>query len=265
MKPLVCMLSLALTPSLFAQASRRVAPLVNPAFYQFPSLADASQPLWGNLRVLDMRPSPAPGGTVSVDQLRIPKAALKEIDAYLHKLADGKVEESARHLEKALQIYPNLPAAHYNLGLCYAKLREYDKAAVQFQAAAQGDAKLVEPWVNLGSVYFLQKRYSDGESAARRALDLDPLNTPARYLLGRILALEGQYGTETLDLLGKSKESYPVARLVLASVLLKRKEVPEAVAELRAYLNEPAAPEKEKVACMVERLTTPGTASCAMN
>jgi tetratricopeptide (TPR) repeat protein len=265
MKSLVCLLSLALASGLFAQAPRRIGTLLNPASRQYVTLADTTQPPWDSLPVLDMRPAGPAGGTVSVDQLLVPKAALKEIDAYQHKLASGKIEESAKHLEKALLIYPNLPAAHYNLGLCYAKLRAYDKAAVQFQAAAEGAPKLVEPWINLGSVYFLDKRYPDGEAAARRALDLDPLNPTARYLLGRILALEGQNGQETIDLLTKSKTNYPVARLILASVLLKRNQVPDAISELRAYLNEPSVPEKEKVTCMVERLTAPGTSNCAMN
>lgn len=263
MKPLVCLLSLALSSSLFGQASRRVG-IVNPDFHQFPTLSDA-QPPWGNLPVLDMRGAPVPGGIVSVDQLMIPKAALKEIDAYRRTFAAGKLAESAKHLEKALEIYPNLPAAHYNLGLCYAKLREYDKAAGAFQSAAEGNARLVEPWVNLGSVYFLQKRYPDGEAAARRALDLDPTNATARYLLGRMLALQGQNGQETVDLLTKSKEGFPMARLTLASVLLKRNQVPEAITELREYLNVPGAPEKEKVTCMVTRLNAPGTSHCAMN
>jgi tetratricopeptide (TPR) repeat protein len=263
MKSLVCLLSLALASGLFAQSARHSGIILNPAYQQFPALADA-QP-WGSLSVLDMRPVQPPGGTVSVDQLMLPKAALKEIDAYRQKFAAGKIEESARHLEKALRIYPNLPAAHYNLGLCYAKLRTYDKAIVEFQTAAEGEPRLVEPWINLGSVYFLERRYPDGEAAARRALDLDPVNPVARYLLGRVLALQGQYGQETIDLLTKSRANYPVARLVLASILLKRNEVPGAVGELRAYLDDPAAPEKEKVACMVEHLTAPGTSNCAMN
>jgi hypothetical protein len=77
--------------------------------------------------------------------------------------------------------------------------------------------------------------------------------------------MEGQYTQETVELLRKSREESPTARLLLASVLLKRNATDEAVAELRGYLEQPNAQGKDKVECMVERLTKPaGTVSCAM-
>ena len=55
-----------------------------------------------------------------------------------------------------------------------------------------------------------------------------------------------------------------MGHLVLANLLLKRNAKEEAVAELREYLKQPGVADKDKVACMLERLTgSAGSTSCA--
>jgi len=55
-----------------------------------------------------------------------------------------------------------------------------------------------------------------------------------------------------------------VGHLVLANLLLKGNAKEEAVAELREYLKQPGVADKDKVACMLERLTgSAGSTSCA--
>jgi tetratricopeptide (TPR) repeat protein len=209
----------------------------------------------------------APGGaaTVSVRQLQIPAAAMKELQAFQEKFVAGKMEEAAKHVQKAIHIYPQLAGAHHNLGLCYAHLGQYDQASAEFQTAAELDGRLVQPRVSLAEVYLLQKKYAEGEAAARSALDLDPVNALARYFLGRNMVLAGHDTPEAVELLRKSRAEFPGARLALSDVLLKHHEVDDAVRELREYLQQPNAPAKDKVACMVERLTMPaGSSTCAL-
>jgi predicted Zn-dependent protease len=117
----------------------------------------------------------------------------------------------------------------------------------------------------LAKVYFLQHKYTEGEAAARRALEIDPVNGDAKYFLGRNLVSKGKDTPEAVELLKKSKEQYPVARLVLANMYLKHGAMKDAVDELRGYIAQPDAPSKEKVACMVRKLTEPeGTVDCAL-
>jgi tetratricopeptide (TPR) repeat protein len=125
---------------------------------------------------------------------------------------------------------------------------------------------MVRPWLGLSKVYFLQKKYAEGESAARRALDIDPVNGDAQYFLARNLISNGQETPEALQLLRKSKEQYAVSRLLLANVYLKHGAVDEAVAELRGYAVQPNVEAKERVLCMVRHLTEPeGTVNCSIN
>ena len=199
----------------------------------------------------------APGGKVSVDTLEIPEAARKEMQECAKNSEAGKLQDSVKHAEKALRIYPQWAAAHQDLGQIFARMRQYQAAIAEFHIAAALDARMVEPWVSLASAYFLEEQYAEGEKAARRALEIDLLNPTARYLLGRILTARGDYGPEVIEQLRASGTRFPAARLVLAALLLKHQAIEEAAAELRAYLQQPEAPQKEKVACLVEMLTEP--------
>ena len=209
--------------------------------------------------------STPPGETVSVNTLEIPEAARKEMQEFSKNFQAGKLEESAKHGEKALRISPQWAAAHLDLGQCYARMRQYEKAIEEFHNAAALDARMVKPWVSLAAVYLLEGQYPEGENAARRALEIDPANSNARYFLGRTLAVQGRDLSDAIELLEKTKEQYPAARLVLANIYLKQGQTDEAVGELRGYVADPNAPQKEKVGCMVEKLTNPaGTVNCAM-
>jgi tetratricopeptide (TPR) repeat protein len=207
----------------------------------------------------------AAGSTVSVDTLQIPETALKEMHEFQKKFDEGKIDEAARHAEKALKIFPQWAAAHQDLGQSYARMRQYDKAFAEFHNAASLDAKMVAPWVSMAGAYFLQGQYHEGENAARRALELDPANGPATYFLGRTLVAQEHELTNAMELLRKSQEQFPAAHLVLANVYLKQNQTDEAVGELRSYLGQANAPAKEKVACMVDHLTKPAeTLTCSM-
>ena len=203
--------------------------------------------------------SPPPGSTVSTTELHIPSAAVKQLQLSQRDFQSGKLRDSIKHLQKALHIYPNMADAHQDLGLCYYRLHEYDKALAEFQSASVLDAHLVQPAISLSGMYFVLARYPEAEASARHALKIDPQSPGARYLLGRALAAEDYNTPEAMELLQKSTHDYPVAQLVLANVLLKRNATAEAVAELRQYVQRPEIPqnEKDRVTCIVEELTHP--------
>jgi tetratricopeptide (TPR) repeat protein len=207
---------------------------------------------------------PLLGAKVSIAELQIPAAALKELQTFQQRFAAGKLEDAAKHMQKAIRIYPQLAGAHHDLGLCYARLNQYDRAIVELQSAAELDARLVQPRVALAGLFLLQGKYAEGQAAARSALDLDPVNRLARYFLARNLVSAGHETAEAIELLQKSREEFPGARLSLVNIYLKKNATDDAVKELREYLQQPNAPGKDKIACEVERLTQPnGTSTCA--
>src|SRR5258707_8343933 len=83
------------------------------------------------------------GETVSVAELRVPLAAANELRLSLKRIDSGNLLESAKHLEKAVRIDDQIPAAHHNLGVCYLRLGEYEKAVREFQKASVLDSHLI--------------------------------------------------------------------------------------------------------------------------
>src|SRR5215469_965773 len=204
---------------------------------------------------------PRLGETISLRDLRIPPKALKELQRSQSALKSGDTRSSARHLEKALQIYPNCLEAHNNLGARYIDLHEYEKAAEEFQKAIAIDPRVMQPFNNLSVALFLQQRYADAEAAARRALNVDPQHPTARYMLGAILATEKRNPEEAMELLRQTKREFPDSYLLLAQILLRRGATEEAKNELREYLALPSPEKKQNVERWLARLSQKSAAN----
>jgi len=177
------------------------------------------------------------GGTVSVNELKVPGKAVNELKRSDKAMHAGDIRGSVEHLEKALTIYPNLPAqAHNELGLRYAMLKDYDKAVEEFKAAASQKQNYWQAVDNVTKVLCMQHRYAEAEPVARRALEIEPGAAISQYLLGSILVEEGNYSKEATGLLEKTKAEHPRAWLFLAKAAEERGQPEVAEEELREYL-----------------------------
>jgi tetratricopeptide (TPR) repeat protein len=179
------------------------------------------------------------GGTVSVNELKLPDKAVKELQRSDKALRAGDLRESAEHLEKALAIYPSLPYAHNQLGLRDAAVKDYDKALEEFSKALalKPDYRLALD--NTATVLSLQHRYDKAELAARHALEIEPDAPLSQYILGTTLVQQGKYSDEATELLEKVKSTYPRASLFLAATAAYRQENTSAEEELWEYLQSP--------------------------
>jgi tetratricopeptide (TPR) repeat protein len=121
----------------------------------------------------------APGGMVSVEHLKVPESAMKEMRKFFKDFDAGKLDDSVKHASKAIELYPQWSVAHHNLGQTYARMGDYDRAIAEFQTAAELDTRQARSWLGLSKIYFLQKRFPEGETAARRALEIEPVNSDA--------------------------------------------------------------------------------------
>src|ERR1700741_4177223 len=118
-----------LVPALQAQR-------INPNSYPAGTPASNSSAPW--IDVVPTQPAAAVHSTdslkpVSVQQLRIPEKALKEIQRSPKAFEAGDLRTSNDHLKKALRIYPDLIQAHFDLGGNYLRLHEYEQALPEFQ------------------------------------------------------------------------------------------------------------------------------------
>jgi tetratricopeptide (TPR) repeat protein len=205
---------------------------------------------------------PKPGESVSTRELFIPPKATKELRRSQTALQSGDIRASARHLERALQIYPGYLEGHNNLGGRYVALQDYEKAVVECQKAIEIDSRVMQPFNNLSVALFLLGRYAEAERAARSALSLDSHDSTARYMLGCILATDRRNPMEAMEMLRSTRVEFPDARLLLAEILVRRGDQAEAEKELREYLKIPGAEKKQRVECWLARLAHRASTNC---
>jgi len=184
-------------------------------------------------------PGTPAGDSVSVNELKVPDKALKELQRSDKALRAGDIRESAEHLEKALAICPNLPYAHNQLGLREAALKEYGQALDEFSKAVALKPDFRLALDNSATVLSLQHRYDEAERVARRALQIEPAAPLSQYILGSTLVQQGKYSDEATELLEKVKPNYPRASLFLAAAAAHRQENTSAEEELWEYLQSP--------------------------
>jgi tetratricopeptide (TPR) repeat protein len=99
----------------------------------------------------------------------------------------GQPQEAASLLERALQINPDLPDAHFNLALTLARLGRDDEALAHYQTALRLRPNHAKAWLNLGNLHARAERYRDAAEAYRQALSIDPGLAAAYRNLGSAL------------------------------------------------------------------------------
>jgi tetratricopeptide (TPR) repeat protein len=224
-------------------------------FDQFSRAQLSNSLLQFELNTSVVPPASSPAGTVDQRELRIPAKAVKEFDRSMKAFDSGDFRAAAHHLEKAAKIAPDFMQAHNNLGSMYINLREYDRAVNELQKTIALRQNLETPYHNLAMMMILLHRLPEAEAAARQVLELQPQQSDARFTLGRILVMQKQYTTEAVRLLTDASSEIPAARLLLANALQHRGETDRAIAELRAYLQNPDPDKKDRVQAWLAQLT----------
>jgi Flp pilus assembly protein TadD len=205
-------------------------------------------------------PSPAslsspPAGIVDKRDLLLPPGAVKEFKRSVKAIRSGDDRSAIIHLQKALEIAPSFLQAHNNLGAAYFNLEQYDDAVLELRKAIDLDPNLVGPYRNLAATLAFLRRFPEAETTARKALAMTPKDPAVRFILGRILALEGQTTPEAMQLLTEAAPSNPEAHLFLAQVLGNGGHTDAAITELRTYLRTPAPGQKQVAESWLAQLT----------
>jgi len=102
----------------------------------------------------------------------------------------GKLPEATAELQTVLQQDPNNVQARYLLALIYSSLKEFDKAALEYEAILKSFSKAQpenkEIYGYLGQLYYSQGEYEKAIKEFEIMLSLDPINTDIIFLLGSL-------------------------------------------------------------------------------
>lgn len=114
-------------------------------------------------------------------------ATAREMEAHADHLAAVEQYERARDLD------PNRPGIRPRLATLYERLGDRKRAAAEYEAAIEEDAKSAELWNDYAYFQFQGGAIDDAESSARKALKLDPEHKRSWVNLGVILAEQARY------------------------------------------------------------------------
>jgi tetratricopeptide (TPR) repeat protein len=148
-------------------------------------------------------------------------------------------QESFARLQEALRLAPDEPIVLNNIGVSLRERGRLDEALVQHQKAIQAAPRYAEAYGNVGRDLFGLGRFKDAVGAYREALRIKPdLATIVRGDLGLSLEKSGMH-EEAIVELRRALQIDPgdtPSRLLLADTLLRQGQMDEAIQQYREAL-----------------------------
>lgn len=102
-------------------------------------------------------------------------------------LQAGEHQQAIDLIEKAIDVAPQNPIYHCNLGTSYRGLRRFDRAITSFQEALRLKPDYAQAWYNLGCSHEARDSWDEAAAAYRECLSLLPDFAQAWNNLGNVL------------------------------------------------------------------------------
>jgi tetratricopeptide (TPR) repeat protein len=96
-------------------------------------------------------------------------------------------EPAANQAQKALDIAPSLPMAHFVLGEIALEKSDFEQAAQQFEAERRINPDYAPAYERLGDAYMHMDRLQEAQMALTKAITLDTTLTSAFVKIGMVL------------------------------------------------------------------------------
>lgn len=185
------------------------------------------------------------GNTVSVAQYRIPEKARNEFQKAQEASAKLNFDGARKHVESALQLYPNYADALTLRGIL--NLSSNTQAAIaDLQKAIQCDGNYPLAYTVLGSAFNIEQKFDEAMRTLQRAESLAPDSWQAYFEMARSYVGKQDYAS-ALRQIDRAQSllpaEYPVLLLVRAQAHMGLKQYQTAMQELQAFLHkDPSGP-----------------------
>ncbi len=135
----------------------------------------------------------------------------------------GDVLGAIAAYQASLNLNPDNPGAHSNLGAAYVKLGRYEDAIREYRTAVEADPKNPAFQFNLGLAYYKSAQIPQAAETFARVIAVQRDHLNARLLLGDCYLQMGRF-QDTIDALALWQDSYgdsPAFAYILGSALIE--------------------------------------------
>jgi tetratricopeptide (TPR) repeat protein len=196
------------------------------------------------------------------------KEALALFDQGNALLGQGDYDGALRIFEDFAAKHPEVYQAHLNIGTCYLKKDELDKAASEFQLVlnkvteTHGDLKKdadasLRASTGLGEVYLRRGDFDSAQKFLAQAVDISPQDEAAAYNVGELLFSNQKIDESIryLELATQIKKDWPKPYLKLGYVYLNKGDFVKALENFNTFLSlDPENPEAGQVKTIIETI-----------
>lgn len=144
--------------------------------------------------------------------------------AGLAQLRAGDAASAEHALRRAVELAPDRPECHKDLGNALRMLGRLDEASAAYRQALDLDPAYLPAYNNLGLIQFERGAFADAEANLRKALELDPGDSQVMTNIGVAVFLQGRTD-EAIELHRRAlaiEQNDPLAWGNLASALRTR-------------------------------------------
>ena len=138
----------------------------------------------------DMPPSGNP--MIGVGSLNVPPEAREEYQKAMEMLGKkNKQSEATKHLQKAIELYPEYVEAHHLLGTVHLDRGELQEAESYLTRAIELNDRYGPAYVALGVIRNREKNYAEAEKMLKKGLEYDPTSWQGNLELAKSHYFQG--------------------------------------------------------------------------
>ncbi len=192
-------------------------------------------------RLVLHRLSKVEGSTISVTTAQAPASAKKAFEKAQQQQKQEKWDDAQKSFENAVSIYPKFAVAWFELGRVQIQKSDLSGARHSFQQSIAADSKYVSPYLGLTQIAMRAQNWRELAEVSDNLLALNPDSFPEAWLSNSV----ANYFLQNLTAAEKSARRglqldpvhhVPKLEYVLAMVLMKKPDYPDAAQHLRTYL-----------------------------